>query len=194
MKEAQRRKAGAIPAVSAVRQIDALDRRIIRALARNARATNVEIARQVGLSEAPCSRRIRRLEQSGVIAGYNALVDPSSVGVGISAFITLTLDMVSAQSADRFAEVVLESPHVLECYIVSGSAYALLHVAAADIRSYSQFVLDKLRRIPGVKDLSSNFVMRVVKEAGGLADVLDCEPMSSADDGRGSRRTSHGPL
>jgi Lrp/AsnC family transcriptional regulator, leucine-responsive regulatory protein len=156
--------------------IDDLDRRILRELGRNARATNVEIARQVGLSEAPCSRRIRRLEQSGVIAGYSVRVDPASVGVGINAFITLTLDMVSAQSADRFAEVVRESPHVLECYIVSGGAYALLHVAAADIRSYSEFVLDRLRTIPGVKDLNSNFVMRAVKEAGGLPQLLDGDP------------------
>lgn len=157
------------------RRLDELDRRILRALARNARATNVEIARQVGLSEAPCSRRIRRLEQDGIVAGYGVRLDPGSVGVGVTAFITLTLDMVSAQSADRFAEVVLESPHVLECYIVSGSAYALLHVAAADIRSYSEFVLDRLRTIPGVKDLNSNFVMRVVKEAGGLPDLLGGE-------------------
>jgi Lrp/AsnC family transcriptional regulator, leucine-responsive regulatory protein len=155
------------------RRIDAFDRRILRALAANARATNVEIAREIGLSEAPCSRRIHRLEQEGVIAGYGVRVSSQAMGVGITAFITLTLDMVSAQSADRFAEVVLESPHVLACYIVSGSAYALLHVAAADIGSYSKFVLDRLRTIPGVKDLNSNFVMRVVKESGGLAGLLE---------------------
>ena len=156
------------------RRIDEFDRRILRALARNARATNVEIAREIGLSEAPCSRRIQRLEKEGVIAGYGLRMDPQAAGVGITAFLTLTLDMVSAQSADRFAEVVLQSPHVLACYIVSGSAYALLHVAAADIGAYSKFVLDRLRTIPGVKDLNSNFVMRVVKESGGgLADLLE---------------------
>lgn len=160
------------PAASDPLQVDEIDRRILRALARNARATNVEIAERVGLSEAPCSRRIRRLEQTGVITGYSVRVDPDAVGVGIGAFITLTLDMVSAQCADRFAELVRESPYVLECYIVSGGAYALLHVAAPDIRSYSEFVLDRLRTIPGVKDLSSNFVMRVVKDAGGLAELL----------------------
>lgn len=154
------------------RRIDEFDRRILRALTANARATNVEIAGRIGLSEAPCSRRIRRLEKEGVIAGYGLRVDPAAVGVAITAFITLTLDMVSAQSADRFAEVVRQSPHVLACYIVSGSAYAILHVAAADIGSYSEFVLDRLRTIPGVKDLNSNFVMRVVKESGGLPELL----------------------
>jgi Lrp/AsnC family transcriptional regulator, leucine-responsive regulatory protein len=161
-----------IPAPATARQLDDFDRRILRALASNARATNVEIARQIGLSEAPCLRRIHRLEKDGVIAGYSARIEPGAVGIGVTAFITLTLDMVSAQSADRFAEVVMESPHVLACYIVSGSAYALLHVAAADIRSYSEFVLDRLRTIPGVKDLNSNFVMRVVKDSSTGADLL----------------------
>lgn len=148
--------------------LDDFDLRILRALSRNARATNVEIAQQVGLSEAPCSRRIRRLERDGIIRGYGVRLDQEAVGVGISAFITLTLDMVSAQSAEHFAEVVMASPHVLACYIVSGSDYALLQVAAADIDSYSRFVLDRLRPIPGVKDLRSNFVMRVLKESDGL--------------------------
>ncbi len=154
------------------RQLDDFDRRILRALASNARATNVEIAKQIGLSEAPCSRRIHRLEKEGVIAGYGVRIEPAAVGIGVTAFITLTLDMVSAQSADRFAEVVRESPHVLACYIVSGGAYALLHVAATDIRSYSEFVLDRLRTIPGVKDLNSNFVMRVVKESSALPGLM----------------------
>jgi len=162
-----------IPPETRERTVDEFDRRILRALAANARATNVEIAQRVGLSEAPCSRRIHRLEKEGVITGYGVRADPAAMGIGITAFLTLTLDMVSAQSADRFAEVVMESPHVLACYIVSGGAYALLHVAAADIRSYSQFVLDRLRTIPGVKDLNSNFVMRVVKESTGLPDLLE---------------------
>jgi Lrp/AsnC family transcriptional regulator, leucine-responsive regulatory protein len=165
-----------LSAPTAARQLDDFDLRILRALASNARATNVEIAQQIGLSEAPCSRRIHRLEKEGVIAGYGVRIDPGAVGIRITAFITLTLDMVSAQSADRFAEVVMESPHVLACYIVSGSAYALLHVAAADIRSYSEFVLDRLRTIPGVKDLNSNFVMRVVKESSATPGLMKIAP------------------
>jgi Lrp/AsnC family leucine-responsive transcriptional regulator len=153
-------------------QLDPFDRRILRALAANARATNVEIARQVGLSEAPCSRRITRMHKRGVIQGYGVRVNPGAVGIGMMAFITLTLDVVSAQSADRFADLVQESPYVLECYVVSGNQYALLHVAAPDMRTYSEFVLDRLRRIPGVKDINSNFVMRLIKSAGGLPDMV----------------------
>lgn len=161
--------------VASTHTLDEFDRRIVRALSANARATNVEVARQVGLSEAPCSRRIRRLEQDGVIKGYSVQLDAASVGIGIRAFVTLTLDAVSAKSADRFEEVVAESPYVLECFIVSGSAYALLHVVAPNIRAYSAFVLDRLRTIPGVKDLNSNFVMRDIKEFQGLPVVAPLE-------------------
>jgi len=157
-------------------QLDEFDLRILRALSINARATNVEIAQQVGLSEAPCSRRIRRLETDGVIKGYGVNLDPDCVGVGITAFVTLTLDIVSAQSADRFAEIVQESPNVLACYVVSGGAYALLHVVAPDIDAYSEFVLDRLRTIRGVKDLNSNFVMRVLKETSALPILLRPQP------------------
>lgn len=152
-------------------RLDKFDWRILRALAMNARATNVEIAKGVGLSEAPCSRRIARMQDQGVIQGYGVRVNPGAVGIGMMAFITLTLDVVSAQSADRFADLVQESPYVLECYVVSGNQYALLHVAAPDMRTYSEFVLDRLRRIPGVKDINSNFVMRLIKSAGGLPDL-----------------------
>ena len=152
--------------------LDRYDWRILRALAANARATNVEIARRVGLSEAPCSRRIARMQERGVIQGYGVRVNPGAVGIGMMAFITLTLDVVSAQSADRFADLVQESPYVLEGYGVSGNQYALLHVAAPDMRTYSEFVLDRLRRIPGVKDINSNFVMRLIKSAGGLPDMV----------------------
>ena len=157
---------------SADHELDSLDWRILRMLSDNARATNVEIARKVGLSEAPCLRRIARMEERGVIRGYGVRVDPGAVGIGMMAFVTLTLDVVSAQSAERFADLVQESPYVLECYVVSGNQYALLQVAAPDMRTYSEFVLDSLRRIPGVKDLNSNFVMRTIKSSDGLPDFL----------------------
>ncbi|HTY93535.1 MAG TPA: Lrp/AsnC family transcriptional regulator [Steroidobacteraceae bacterium] len=171
MKRATGRRRSAGSAATTAFAPDELDRQILRALSVNARATNVEVAREVGLSEAPCSRRIHRLEQEGVIKGYGVRVDAASVGLEIRAFVTLTLDAVSTKSADRFAEVVAESPYVLQCFIVSGSAYALLHVVAPDIRAYSEFVLDQLRTIPGVKDLNSNFVMREIKEFQGLPVV-----------------------
>ena len=149
-------------------ELDAFDRRILAALLDNARATNVEIAEKVGLSEAPCLRRIRRLEADGVIKGYTARLDPEAIGIGFVAYVTLVLDYLTASTAEQFAERMREIPEIVSCYIVSGSYDAILHVAAADSTAYSDIVFDKLRRIPGVKDVRSSFVMRTIKETAGL--------------------------
>jgi Lrp/AsnC family transcriptional regulator, leucine-responsive regulatory protein len=149
-------------------KLDAFDRKILRLLIDNARTSNVEIAKAVGLSEAPCSRRIRRLETEGIIRGYHADLAPGSVGLGFIAFVTLVLDYVTAATADEFADAMRAIPEVVSCYIVSGGYDALLHVAAKDSQTYSEIVFDKLRRIPGVKDVRSSFVMRTLKEGRGL--------------------------
>ncbi len=148
--------------------IDPFDRKILQALVENARASNVEIAQKVGLSEAPCSRRIRRLETDEVILGYHARLDPDAVGIGFVAFVTLVLDYVTATTAERFYQEIRAIPEIMSCYIVSGGYDALLHVAAKDSQAYSEIVFDRLRRIPGVKDVRSSFVMRTIKEGRTL--------------------------
>ncbi len=148
--------------------LDSFDRKILQALVDNARASNVEIAQKVGLSEAPCSRRIRRLENEEVILGYHARLDPEAVGIGFVAFVTLVLDYVTATTAERFYQEIRAIPEIMSCYIVSGGYDAVLHVAAKDSRAYSEIVFDRLRRIPGVKDVRSSFVMRTIKEGRSL--------------------------
>jgi Lrp/AsnC family leucine-responsive transcriptional regulator len=148
--------------------LDDFDRKILAALVENARATNVEIADKVGLSEAPCLRRIRRMEAEGVIRGYTARLDPEAIGVGFVAYVTLVLDYLTASTAEQFVQRMAEIPEIVSCYIVSGGYDAILHVAAKDSASYSDIVFDKLRRIPGVKDVRSSFVMRTIKESAGL--------------------------
>jgi Lrp/AsnC family transcriptional regulator, leucine-responsive regulatory protein len=148
--------------------LDGFDRKILQALVDNARASNVEIAQKVGLSEAPCSRRIRRLESDEVILGYHARLDPEAVGIGFVAFVTLVLDYVTATTAERFYQEIRSIPEIMSCYIVSGGYDAVLHVAAKDSRAYSEIVFDRLRRIPGVKDVRSSFVMRTIKEGRAL--------------------------
>ena len=148
--------------------LDAFDRKILAVLRENARAPNVEIAEQVGLSEAPCSRRIRRMEAEGVIRGYSARMEPEAIGIGFVAYVTLVLDYITASTAQEFVDRIGEIPEVVSCYIVSGGYDAILHVAARDSRAYSDIVFDKLRRIPGVKDVRSSFVMRTIKESPGL--------------------------
>ncbi len=148
--------------------LDGYDRRILAALLENARATNVEIAEKVGLSEAPCLRRIRRLEADGVIQGYTARLNPEAIGIGFVAYVTLVLDYLTASTAEEFVQRMAEIPEIVSCYIVSGGFDAILHVAAADSTAYSDIVFDRLRRIPGVKDVRSSFVMRTIKETVGL--------------------------
>ncbi len=145
-------------------ELDTFDRKIIAVLLENGRATNVEIAERVGLSEAPCSRRIRRLEDEGVIAGYSVLLAPEAMGIGFVAFVTLVLDYITAATAEKFAQEIRDIPEIVSCHIVSGGYDALLHVAAADSAAYSEIVFNRLRRIPGVKDVRSSFVMRTIKD------------------------------
>jgi DNA-binding Lrp family transcriptional regulator len=149
-------------------ELDSFDLRILEVLREDARASNVEIAERVGLSEAPCSRRIRRMEADGVIEGYTARLSPEAIGVGFVAYVTLVLDYITAATAQEFVDRIAEIPEVVSCYIVSGSYDAILHVAARDSAAYSDIVFFKLRSIPGVKDVRSSFVMRTIKQSPGL--------------------------
>jgi Lrp/AsnC family leucine-responsive transcriptional regulator len=148
--------------------LDGFDRKILAALVADARATNVQIAAQVGLSEAPCSRRIRRLEEEGVIRGYSALIDPEAAGLGVSAFVTLVLENFTQEVSDDFTRRIRAMPEILACHIVSGGYDAILEVVAVDNRSYSEFLLGRLRQLPGVKDARSSFIMRTLRKTLGL--------------------------
>ncbi len=159
-------------------QLDSFDQKILAMLRENARATNVEIAQRVGLSEAPCSRRIRRLEELGVIEGYTARLNPEAVGLGFRAYVTLVLDYITGSTAQQFIDRIGEIPEVVSCYIVSGGYDAILYVAAADSRAYSDIVFYKLRQIPGVKDVRSSFIMRTIKETAGLPLLWGPPPAS----------------
>ena len=159
---------GAQPAAPPAPALDSFDHKILAVLNDNARATNVEIAHRVGLSEAPCSRRIRRLEELGVIEGYSARLNPEAIGLGFRAYVTLVLDYITGSTAQQFIDRIAEIPEVVSCYIVSGGYDAILYVTAADSRAYSEIVFYKLRQIPGVKDVRSSFVMKTIKETAGL--------------------------
>ena len=161
-------KAPDSPQRTAPATLDSFDQKILAVLRENARATNVEIAQRVGLSEAPCSRRIRRLEELGVVEGYTARLNPEAVGLGFRAYVTLVLDYLTGSTAQQFIDRIGEIPEVVSCYIVSGGYDAILYVAAADSRAYSDIVFYKLRQIPGVKDVRSAFIMKTIKETAGL--------------------------
>ncbi len=143
--------------------LDALDRRILRALQRDGRLSIVALAEQVGLSATPCQRRVRRLEEAGVIARYAAVLDPVRLGLPIQAFVMVALDSHAEEVVARFHQAIAERPEVLAAHAMSGEMDYLLHVLAPDFEAYAEFALKALLRMPGVKETRSSFVLSTLK-------------------------------
>lgn len=143
--------------------LDEIDRRILLHLQRDARLTNAELAEKVGISASPCWRRVRAMEQSGVIARYATLVDQSAVGLPVSVVVSVTLERQSESALEIFEKAVLERPEVLECYLMTGNADYLLRVVVPDLAAYERFVMAHLTRVPGVSSIKSSFALRAVK-------------------------------
>jgi Lrp/AsnC family transcriptional regulator, leucine-responsive regulatory protein len=143
---------------------DRIDRNILETLQKNARISNVELAQTVGLSPAPCLRRVQALEDAGVIAAYVALVDMRSVSLGVEAFINVQLSAQGKSVMDPVEAAIKRFPEVLDCYVMTGDWDYLLHVVAVDMDAIQQFLQDNLSQIPGVMRIKTSFaVRRVVK-------------------------------
>ncbi|MDO6966778.1 Lrp/AsnC family transcriptional regulator [Rhizobium alvei] len=149
-------------------KLDEFDFAILSALQANGRATNVEIANSVHLSPSPCLRRIRNLEEEGVIRGYRADLDRSKVGLGLTVFVEMKVGGHNKDSANRFQEALAEVPEVISCYMISGSADFLAEVVVEDLQAYERVLSDKLLTLPFVIDIRSNFAIRAVKTGGPL--------------------------
>jgi Lrp/AsnC family transcriptional regulator, leucine-responsive regulatory protein len=147
--------------------LDAIDRRVLRALQSDGRLSIVALAEEVGLSPTPCQRRVRRLEQEGVIAGYTAVLDLARLGLPLQAFVLVALDSHAEDVVARFQAALSVRPEVLAAYSMSGEMDYLLHVAAADFEAYADFALKALLRMPGVKETRSSFVLQALKPPGG---------------------------
>jgi len=148
--------------------LDAADRRILRALQRDGRIAVTALAAEVGLSPTPCLRRIRRLEEAGVIARYTALVDPKRVGLPIQAFIQVALTSHAEEVANAFHKAIAAREEVLAAWVMSGEMDYMLHVVAADFDAYAAFALKALLRMPGVKETRSSFVLTALKPPGAV--------------------------
>ena len=144
-------------------QLDAIDRKILQGLQLNARLSNADLAREVGLSPSACSRRVRDLEDSGVIQRYTMLVDPVAAGMPVSVFISVALDKQVEQDLEVFESAIRELPEVMECYLMTGDSDYLLRVVASDVAAFKQFLMDQLTRIPGVANIRSSFALNQVK-------------------------------
>ncbi|CAN7189141.1 Lrp/AsnC family transcriptional regulator [Agrobacterium sp. SHOUNA12C] len=148
--------------------LDAIDRRILRALQRNGRIPNVELAKEVGLSPSPCLRRVRLLEESGVIDRYVAVLDPAKVGMGLTVFARVWFKTQDAEITHQFAETVRKFPEVVECYLTTGECDAIMRIVTADLHSYWRFQADHLTRIPSVQSVKTDVPMETIKQGHEL--------------------------
>lgn len=148
--------------------LDAIDLRILHELQRDARLSNVALADKVGLSQSPCLRRVRLLEEAGVIRGYTASVDQTRVGLPVSVFVSIKLEKQREEELKRFEEAMRRCPEVLECYLMTGPRDYLLRVVARDLADYERFVKETLTRIDGVASIELSFALGQVKHTNAL--------------------------
>jgi Lrp/AsnC family leucine-responsive transcriptional regulator len=143
-------------------QLDAIDRRILVELQADGRVTNHDVSERVGLSPSPCLRRIRQLEQEGVIQRYVALIDPAALGLTVSAFVRVRLSVQDDQHLFQFEEAVALFPEVMECYLMSGEADYQLRVLVSSLGEFEDFLRHKLTKISGVSQVTSSFALRPI--------------------------------
>jgi len=148
--------------------LDAIDRRILDNLQRNGRLTNLELADRVGLSPSPCLRRVRALEEAGIIEGYAAVLNRKKLGLGMTVFILMKREWQSDAEAAAFREQVTAMPEVVACHTTSGEHDFMIQAVVADLEAYRRFALERLMRMSGVKDIRSSFAIETVKENGPL--------------------------
>jgi Lrp/AsnC family leucine-responsive transcriptional regulator len=149
-------------------ELDAIDRKLLREVQRDGRASVVALAERVGLSATPCQRRLRRMEEAGIIAGYAAVLDAPRLGLGLTAFVQVSLASRSEETVEAFHAAIGRMPEVLAAWAMSGETDYLLQVVARDLEDYGEFATRRLLRLPGVKDTKSAFVLRSVKPPAGL--------------------------
>ncbi len=144
-------------------KLDEIDKRILRALQRDGRMQNNDLAKAVGLSPSPCLRRVRLLEEAGVIERYAALLDASKVGLGLVVFARVSLIAQDAETIDHFTGAIGRLPQVVECHIMAGECDALLRVVAADLDGYRQFQAANLNRKNGVQTVKTDIPLQKIK-------------------------------
>ena len=145
------------------RTLDRLDRRILDELQTDARISNQELAKRVGLSPAPCWRRLKRLEEEGFIAGYATLLNAPAVGLPIMAYAMVSLENHHPESVRQFDQFVSERPEVLECHSMSGTNDYLLRIVASSMEAYERFLSTHLLQIRAVRSVNTSFVLRTKK-------------------------------
>ena len=143
-------------------RLDAIDIRILARLQADGRITNQQLADAVGLSPSPCLRRVRQLEESGIIQGYVGLVDPAAVGLGVTAFVRIRLEQQDDTRLSLFEAAVADFPEVMECYLMTGEADYQLRVLVGSLSEFEDFLRHKLTKVAGVSQVTTSFALRPV--------------------------------
>ncbi|WP_207005706.1 Lrp/AsnC family transcriptional regulator [Trinickia mobilis] len=144
-------------------KLDAIDKRILQALQRDARIHNTELANLAGLSPSPCLRRVRLLEEAEVIDRYVALLRPAAVGLGMTVFVRVTLDRQDQAIVEHFSTEIQQVPQVLECYLMAGGYDFLLRVVVTDLDDYRQFQQKHISGIRGVRNVETEIPLQRIK-------------------------------
>jgi Lrp/AsnC family transcriptional regulator, leucine-responsive regulatory protein len=161
-------------------ELDSIDLKILAALQEDARVTNVDLCDKVGLSPSPCLSRVKALEKAGFINRYVTLLDPVSVGLGVSVFVQIRLEKQVEAALVAFESTIATKPEVMECYLMTGTADYLLRVVVPNLQEFQRFVID-LSKIRGVGNIQSSIALKQVKYKTAL-------PLSSNDSFQRPRR------
>lgn len=149
-------------------KFDRIERLILERLQQQGRISNVELAEQVGLSESPTFRRVRQLEESGVIQRYAAIVDQRKLGLDVTAFVQVSMEKQPDSATEAFHEHVNAEPHIIECHAMSGSHDYLMKVVARNIDHFSEICMQRILKFPGVRHVESSFSLAEIKHARAL--------------------------
>lgn len=144
------------------------DINILELLQQDARITNQQLADTIGLSASPTWRKVRKLEEDQVIQGYRAVLNRRKIGLNVMVFVRVTIDSHSEAEARKFEAEVTALDNVVSCYSIGGDADFLLQVVSADMDAYAEFAMSVIRRLPGIKEMQSMFVLKEVKGMTGL--------------------------
>lgn len=145
-------------------KLDPIDRKILELLQANSNITNAQLSQEIGLSAAPTLERVKKLETAGVIRSYHAVVDPASVGLGVSTFVMATLKGHNKENIAKFMSAIAEIKEIVECHHVTGQADFILKIVCSDIPSYQNLMLEKVTNIEVVDNLQSMVILSTLKD------------------------------
>ena len=153
-------------------EIDTIDARILTELARDGRISNAELANRVGLTASPCWTRVRRLEATGIIEGYAALINPAALGAPDTVFIEVTLNAHNDAALEAFGRALEAMPEVIEAHLVTGDYDYLVKVAVSGTKGYEWFLRERLYKAGGIRHTRSTFALRSLKQSRSISPVL----------------------